>query len=182
MVKLICPGIHSPQLTDSFVQQLCQNSEENLKNFIIFPAQERQAYSAIDIFNFLESNVTLNSNSSVLFIAFSAGVVGAMGAALGWQMQKRKVKALIAFDGWGMPLAGNFPIHRVSHDYFTHWSSALLGAGEDSFYAEPSVKHLALWANPQATLGWWVKSSGCRVRCSTREFLTVLLKRYEEEL
>ncbi|MEC4983081.1 MAG: hypothetical protein SAJ37_09210 [Oscillatoria sp. PMC 1068.18] len=178
-IKIICPGIHSPELTNSFIQQLSQNSEEDSKNLIIFPAPERQAYSAIDIFNFLHSDATINNNSSLLFIAFSAGVVGAMGAALAWQMQQRKVKALIAFDGWGMPLAGNFPIHRLSHDYFTHWSSALLGAGEDSFYAEPSVEHLNLWANPQTTLGWWVQSSGCRIRCSTVEFLTELFKRYQ---
>ena len=55
------------------------------------------------------------------------------------------MKALIAFDGWGVPLVGNFPIYRISHDQFTHWSSELLGKGDKSFYADPPVEHLDLW-------------------------------------
>ncbi|MGB3188280.1 MAG: hypothetical protein WBB43_02490, partial [Limnoraphis sp.] len=66
------------------------------------------------------------------------------------------VKALIALDGWGVPLGGNFPIYRISHDRFTHWSSALLGGGVESFYADPPVEHLDLWSSPQTARGWWL--------------------------
>lgn len=66
-----------------------------------------------------------------------------------------QIKALIALDGWGVPLGGNFPIYRLSHDSFTHWSSALLGGGTESFYADPPVEHLELWRSPQTTKGWW---------------------------
>ncbi|NJK53546.1 MAG: hypothetical protein HC936_13370 [Leptolyngbyaceae cyanobacterium SU_3_3] len=59
-------------------------------------------------------------------------------------------------DGWGVPLGGDFPIYRVSHDRFTHWSSAWWVAGLDSFYADPAVAHLDLWRSPQTVQGRWV--------------------------
>lgn len=95
---------------------------------------------------------------ALVFVAFSAGVVGAIAAARLWQAQGGSVKALIALDGWGVPLYGKFPIHRLSHDYFTHWSSALLGSGCDNFYADPAVEHLDLWRSPQQTQGWQERS------------------------
>jgi hypothetical protein len=93
------------------------------------------------------------------------------------------VKAFLAFDGWGVPLYGNFPIHRISHDYFTHWSSALLGGGEDSFYAEPAVEHLDLWRKPNVCKGWWVHpaTDGKRERrthTTASKFVNQLLQRY----
>jgi hypothetical protein len=97
-------------------------------------------------------------NIPLTFIGFSAGVVGAMGAAVAWELLGGKVQALFALDGWGVPTIGTFPIHRLSHDYFTHWSSALLGAGQDSFYADPGVAHLDLWRSPQAIQGYWVSA------------------------
>ena len=51
-----------------------------------------------------------------MFIAFSAGVVAAVTAAMQWQGEGGKIKGLIAFDGWGVPLLGDFPVYRVSHD------------------------------------------------------------------
>ena len=172
---LICPGVHSPQLTDSFLQGLRQDNQA-FGNWLIFPTADYPAYSALNILAFLRQHT---SDAAVLFIGFSAGVVGAMGAATLWQ-QFGRVQGFIALDGWGVPLAGNFPIHRLSHDHFTHWSSALLGAGADSFYAEPSVEHLELWRSPHTTSGWWSLSSGCRIRCSAAQFLIALLKRYQE--
>ena len=173
---LICPGVHSPQLTDSFLQGLGQDNQAFGRNWLIFPTADYPAYSALDILVFLRQHT---SDSAILIIGFSAGVVGAMGAATLWQ-QFGRVQGFIALDGWGVPLAGNFPIHRLSHDYFTHWSSALLGAGADSFYAEPSVEHLELWRSPYTTLGWWTLSSGNRIRCSAADFLIALIKRYQE--
>ena len=59
-----------------------------------------------------------------------------------------------------MPLTGNFPIYRVSHDYFTHWSSGLLGAGYKGFYADPEVEHLDLWRSPANVYGWQAIAPG----------------------
>lgn len=125
----------------------------------------------------------INEIEPVLFIGFSAGVVGAIGAAWSWQFLGGRVKAFIALDGWGVPLWGDFPIHRLSHDRFTHWSSAMLGSGADNFYAEPPVEHLDLWRSPQNSLGWWVNSNkGAQPSSylSAAEFLIMLLNRYQE--
>lgn len=170
--------MHDPQLTQQFLHSLHPLRSHQ---WLIFPAQNYPAYSSIDLLSFLRKHLGAPAHASpLLFIGFSAGVVGAMGAAAVWQMQLGKVRGLIALDGWGVPLLGNFPIHRVSHDAFTHWSSALLGAGQESFYAEPAVEHLELWRSPDKTSGWWLKAPGCRVRCCAAEFLTVLFQKYQE--
>ena len=173
---LVCPGIHPPQLTEDFLDLRSQVPALNL-NWLIFPTQEYSAYSPIDVLTFLRQQLGNPAQAEpVLFIGFSAGVVGAVGAATLWQLQSGKVIGVIALDGWGVPLAGS--AHRLSHDFFTHWSSALLGAGGESFYAEPPVEHLALWRSPHTVWGWWVKSPGCRVRCTAAQFLIALLRRY----
>lgn len=103
------------------------------------------------------SQVGLSSlirQTPILLIGFSAGVVGAAILASFWQKFGGRVVALIALDGWGVPLGRSFPVHRVSHDPFTHWSSALLGAGQANFYASPAVGHLDLWRSPQVVQGW----------------------------
>ncbi|MGV0024515.1 hypothetical protein [Phormidesmis priestleyi] len=153
MQVVICPGIHPIALTDDFVNGL-QSHHPKTSNILIFPTEKFAAYSPLHLLEFLSPF----SLDSLLFIAFSAGVVGAIGAARLWQKQGGTVKALIALDGWGVPLEANFPIHRVSHDYFTHWSSVLLGKGLDSFYADPGVEHLDLWRSPQTVSGYWIKS------------------------
>jgi len=156
---IICPGIHNSQLTHEFLAglQRCDSGNvERVQQLLLFPSHEYPAYSAIHILNYLQRHLTL-MNTSVTFISFSAGVVGAIGAAWGWQMLGGTVKALVALDGWGVPLYGTFPIHRLSHDYFTHWSSALLGSGDSRFYADPPVEHLKLWEKPDSCPGWWVQ-------------------------
>lgn len=189
---IICPGIHDVKLTQDFLEglksQRLGNSAYNIQNeqLLVFPAQEYPAYSAIDILNFLCKELGFPSAiaSPVVFISFSAGVAGAIGAAWAWQMLSGRVKAFIALDGWGVPLYGNFPIHRISHDEFTHWSSAVLGSGEESFYADPAVEHLELWRSPQTAQGWWVRSlagkSEQRSPTTAALFLTHLLQRYAE--
>ncbi|MGK7916728.1 MAG: hypothetical protein AB4038_14485 [Prochloraceae cyanobacterium] len=182
MSVLICPGFHSPQLTQSFLQGLQLTESQYLPtNWLVFPTQDYLPVSVMDILTFLQKHEGNPGQAPpVVFISFSAGVVGAMLAAIAWQKQLGKVKAFFALDGWGVPLTGNFPIHRLSHDYFTHWSSPLLGAGKDSFYAEPAVEHLELWRSPQTAVGWWVKRSGCEVRCSAAKFLTMFLSKYQQ--
>lgn len=194
-ITIVCPGIHDPKLTESFLEQLIAQVEQDgehkcqSENILIFPTQNYPAYSSVHILQFLRDNLDRNTagigrlaSSSLVFISFSAGVAGAIGAAYRWQMQGGRVKAFISLDGWGVPLYGNFPIYRLSHDYFTHWSSALLGAGEESFYAEPPVDHLALWRSPQKALGWRIRpsSEGWQPRMPTTaaQFLATLIERH----
>ena len=104
-----------------------------------------------------------NAVPPVTAIGFSGGVVGIAGALLLWQQQGGRVQQLIAIDGWGMPLMG-LPVCRLSHDYFTHWSSLPLGAGKINFYADPPVEHLQMWGDPDRVRGQitesWQRQNG----------------------
>ncbi|MCU0536239.1 MAG: hypothetical protein MUD14_20320 [Hydrococcus sp. Prado102] len=177
---VICPGIHEPQLTDRFLQALKQQ-EILLNTPLIFPTQKYPAFSGFHVLQFLQQELKETNKNSLVFLSFSAGVVGAIAAALAWQASGGRVIAFIALDGWGVPLLGNFPIHRLSHDEFTHWSSALLGSNGDSFYADPPVDHLDLWRSPDFVTGWTTKKNvdGQQTRPTTAiAFLTMLLQRY----
>lgn len=212
MSVVICPGIHDPDLTQSFLAGLEYEADKTRKpsadfNFnqkvhlLTFPSQDYAVLSAFHILQFLRDRLGNPPAPPVVFISFSAGVVGALGAAWGWQSLGGKVKAFIALDGWGVPLISNFPIYRLSHDQFTHSSSSLLGTGEDNFYADPPVAHLEMWRSPQTVEGWWVHSAeSCvrrspplsklskravgktlrRSRLTAAQFLTMLLELYEE--
>ncbi|PSB13616.1 hypothetical protein C7B61_15095 [filamentous cyanobacterium CCP1] len=155
MSIVICPGIHPSGLTQQFLAGLGTLTHP----VFIFPTDRHPAYSGWHVAQFLQSHPAISEGDGVLLIGFSAGVVGAIGAATLWQGWGGTVKALIAIDGWGVPLFGKMPIYRISHDAFTHWSSALLGAGHESFYAEPPVAHLELWRSPQKVCGWRVNTS-----------------------
>ncbi|MHC5596940.1 MAG: hypothetical protein ACYTXC_13535 [Nostoc sp.] len=194
---IICPGIHEPELTESFRVGLLDLVSQsaiapNSANILIYPGKDVLVLSALHILQFLRVRLSNSPESSIIFISFSAGVVGAIGAAHLWQLLGGCVKAFIAIDGWGVPLQGNFPIHRMSHDYFTHWSSCLLGSGQNNFYAEPAVDHLSMWrclttsrsaSTPQTVQGCWVDSSigifPPKGRLTASEFLLMLLKHYE---
>lgn len=185
MSIIICPGIHEPELTQSFISALLEKSGDNTNNhqIMVFPEQGVLALSAPHILHFLSERLKNQRDSPVIFISFSAGVVGAIIAAWNWHILGGQVKAFIAIDGWGVPLWGDFPIHRLSHDYFTHWSSLLLGSGHTNFYAEPAVDHLSMWRSPQTVQGWWVDSyvqvPPQQMRLTAAEFLHLLIKRYE---
>lgn len=184
---IICPGIHEIELTQSFVSSLfnpnVERGDQQLLNILVFPGEGIFTLSALHILLFLRDRLNNKLESPVIFIGFSAGVVGAIAAATTWQLQGGNVKALIAIDGWGVPLWGNFPIHRLSHDYFTHWSSAILGIGEDNFYADPPVDHLSMWRSPQTVQGNWtdpsIRFSHSQKSLNAAEFLHILLKSYE---
>ena len=188
MTVIICPGAHQPELTESCLQSLAQRHPA-LNQALVFPSHHQPAFSAFHLLQFLQQrlirpgNLTPGSAAPLTFLSFSAGVVGAIGAALTWSQWGGQVQSVIALDGWGVPLIGNFPIHRVSHDEFTHWSSALLGAGRDSFFADPPVAHLDLWRSPHSVSGWGIRKTvnGDEVRSLTTaaEFLIALLRRYE---
>ncbi len=188
MRLVICPGIHDPKFTDCFLAGLSgiwglaadRNSQQILNNVKVFPAHKHPPFSALDIFHFLCSQEL--AGESLVFVSFSAGVAGAIGAAWMWQQIGGRVGAFIALDGWGVPLGGNFPIHRISHDRFTHWSSAILGSGGDSFYADPPVEHLDLWRSPQTAQGWQISQTSAGIEttkpATAATFLVHLLKQY----
>ncbi|MEH2275509.1 MAG: hypothetical protein V7K40_12160 [Nostoc sp.] len=188
MSIIICPGIHESNLTESFKVELLDMVSNgaityNTANILIYPGKDVLVLSAFHMLQFLRDRLGDQLKSPIIFISFSAGVVGAIGAACLWQLLGGRVKAFIAIDGWGVPLQGNFPIHRMSHDYFTHWSSCLLGSGQNNFYAQPAVDHLSIWRSPQTVQGWWVDSSigifPPKGHLTASEFLLMLLKRYE---
>ncbi len=177
MLILICPGIHPPKLTQAFLAQLQQHLDQDLAtNLLIFPTQNYPAYSPYHILEFLKPQIT--KQTPLLLIGFSAGVVAAIGTAWIWQQQGGKIKGVIAFDGWGVPLCGDFPIHRLSHDYFTHWSSPVWGGGEGNFYADPAVSHLELWGAIEKVSGWQEDRSGQRRYCPALDFLIRLIANY----
>lgn len=174
-VAIICPGIHSPQLTESFIQGVRNIIEP--KDCLILSTEQYKPYCAISIEQWLKTHYSSPKNAPVLsFLSFSAGVVGSIIAANQWQLQGGRINSFVAFDGWGMPLLGNFPIYRVSHDRFTHDTSAIFGRGENEFYADPAVSHLELWRLPNACDGWLVISNGMKVRCSLLEYLESKVK------
>jgi hypothetical protein len=154
---LICPGFHDKNLTNSFVKNL-NNQSINLDDLLIFPTDQYPAYSGFHVLQYLQEKCH-NKTQKLIIIAFSAGVVAAVTAAWQWQLKGGTIKGLIAFDGWGVPLLGNFPIYRISHDEFTHHSSAILGTGKISFYADPAVEHLDLWRSPDMVQGWMVQTT-----------------------
>jgi hypothetical protein len=197
MSIIVCPGIHEPELTDNFVSTCLKPIVERLHDqksvdILIYPGRGVVNLSGLHIFQFLCNRLSADLSvpwenqrkTPVIFISFSAGVVGAMIAALNWQMWGGEIKAFIAIDGWGVPLWGNFPIHRLSHDYFTHWSSKILGSGHNNFYADPSVDHLEMWRSPQTIQGWWVDStmggSSANQYLSLTQFLYLLLQNDEK--
>lgn len=181
MKLIICPGIHPTHLTNSFVEGLSLASDRQ-KRILIFPAEKYPAYSAMDIYRWLETfELSPHTAPALFFISFSAGVVGGIGAAVAWHLQGGKIAAFVAIDGWGVPLVADFPIYRLSHDYFTYWSSALLGKGRESFYAEPSVEHLTMWRSPELCWGWQIIGSGLKIRRTAAEYLQTLILRYERQ-
>lgn len=176
MPIIIIPGIHDAELTDSFVRGIQQKIQQN---YLILPTEQYQPYSAISIYQWLNQQ-QLDKTEPLAFIAFSAGVVGGIGAALAWQSQGGRIQSFIAIDGWGMPLIASFPIYRVSHDRFTHVTSGMLGAGQFGFYADPNVSHLTIWRSPERCWGWQIISQGFQTRCLLTDYLVNILDSYNE--
>jgi hypothetical protein len=166
LVLIICPGIHDPQLTEQFLSTLGLNrvSSDPSPSVWVVPPSARP-YCAAELLEFLHRRGAIDfsrpgSLDPLILIGFSAGVVGAIGVAWSLYALQYPIQALIAIDGWGVPLVAPFPIYRISHDYFTHWSSGLLGPGLEGFYADPPVEHLDLWRSPPQAVGWSVPALG----------------------
>jgi hypothetical protein len=170
-IAVICPGVHTASLTQSFIESVDWQGVEVL----VFPGDLYFAYCGLDLYRFLSEH-HIDRTSPLIFIGFSAGVVGAIAAAWLWQFSGGKVKAIIGFDGWGVPLFGNFKIYRFSHDYFTHITSAWLGTGSESFYADPPVAHLDFWRSPNLTHGYSVSVSSVPQPITAANYLQDLLR------
>ncbi|MGI0486662.1 hypothetical protein ACN4EK_14580 [Pantanalinema rosaneae CENA516] len=191
MTIVLCPGIHDPTFTSAFLAGLTSQLPPHTTwrtTPLIVPTQTTPAFSSPHILAFLHDRASVATHGvrqhlPLVIISFSAGVVGAIGAAWGWQAIGGQVKALIAIDGWGVLLAGQFPIHRFSHDHFTHWSSNLLGQSTGvSFYADPAIEHLELWRSPQTALGWQLSPKQSRYpgQTTAAQLLISLLHDYGE--
>jgi hypothetical protein len=162
MTIVLCPGMHDPQLTDVFWEAIRQRYAELYRAEVLpavyqIPEANVWGASPLHVLQFLHQVIPVAE--PILIISFSAGVVGAIAAAWAWQLQGGSIRAFIALDGWGVPLSGSFPIYRLSHDEFTHWSSQPLGMGQAPFYAEPDVGHLDLWRSPDRAWGWWLRDA-----------------------
>lgn len=167
MALIVCPGVHSSALSDCFMEvlqaELLARSRYHRDELCSVLATEICApFDGLAVGAYVQNIVPLLE--PLLLVGFSAGVVGAIAAANLWQSQGGTVRGVIAVDGWGVPHVGAFPFHRVSHDYFTHWSSALLGSGQAGFYADPSVDHLALWQSPDLAVGYETPVTGTLLR------------------
>jgi hypothetical protein len=164
MPIIICPGIHEPELTKSFIQGCLNQSHQNSVDILIFPEQGYLTLSTFHILHFLHNRLGNKLESPVIFLCFSAGVIGGIGAATAWQLLGGHVQAFIAIDGW---------------------TSAYLGMGENNFYAEPAVDHLSMWHSPQSVPGQWVNPSlgfsPTKNYLSASEFLNFLLERYNKK-
>jgi hypothetical protein len=171
MSLIICPGIHPFELTEQFIQGIQHRVQQD---YLVLPTAEYLPYSAIAVTQWLNQQ-SISKTEPLSFISFSAGVVGSFGAAWTWQLQGGQIHNFIAVDGWGMPLVANFPLHRISHDYFTHWSSGMLGAGQQGFYADPGVEHLKLWRSPKTSYGWRIIGSGQKTRDTLTNYLADIL-------
>jgi hypothetical protein len=155
-MNLICPGIHPHSETDNFVQDLTIKGVKREK-LLILPTENYPPISALHIFSFLQQN---HPQQPLTIISFSAGVVGAIGAAWLWQKWGGEIRTFIALDGWGMPLFGNFSIYSLSHDYFTYSTWGKFNSNAGSFYANPPVEHLQLWRSPKNVRGYFINANG----------------------
>ncbi|MHC5721845.1 MAG: hypothetical protein ACYTX0_59970, partial [Nostoc sp.] len=95
---MICPGIHQPDLSESFrveLLDLISHSSVSQKpaNILVYPGQDFLVLSAFHILQFLRVSKSLQLKSPIIFISFSAGVIGAIGAAYLWQLLGGHVKA-----------------------------------------------------------------------------------------
>ncbi|HEY9825995.1 MAG TPA: hypothetical protein V6D19_11140 [Stenomitos sp.] len=182
MTVVLSPGIHTPLYSERFWQAITLTYGQHYPNHSLDKARivtdaQNWGFSAPHVFSFLQQS--LLPKQSICLIGFSAGVVGAIGAALGWHATGGTVRAFIAVDGWGVPLYGPFPIYRLSHDAFTHWSSQPLGGGQASFYADPGVPHLDLWRSPHQAWGWFCTEGGSKTRSNAASVICQLLHQHE---
>ncbi|PSN18907.1 hypothetical protein C7271_10085 [filamentous cyanobacterium CCP5] len=171
---IICSGFHDPEATQQLMADLGRYLPGDRRSLSVYvhptpadgiwaPIATRSLRQRLD--SILEP---------IIFLAFSAGVLTAASVARHRHYQTPgQVLALFAVDGWGVPLSEPFPVHRLSHDHFTHITSA--GRCGDHFYADPAVDHLQLWQRPSLTTGLALPS---QTPTTAAEFITGWLAHY----
>ena len=142
----ICPGFADRSATEQFLAATWKPAWP--QPLVIWEATYRGD-------RVLEALRAIDPQRAIGLIGFSAGVVAALEAAQAWQRRGGRVRAVFAWDGWGVALPGGLPIYRFSHDRWTHHSSAWLGAGRAQFWADPPLSHQAFWRSPDHAWGWW---------------------------
>ena len=95
MPIIICPGIHEPALTQSFIQGCLNPTSQKSVDLLVFPGQSYLTLSAFHILDFLYNRLSNKLESPVMFICFSAGVIGGIGAATAWQLLGVMFKLLL---------------------------------------------------------------------------------------
>ena len=177
---LICGGIHSPTWTDSFLCCL-SNCRDRDWNYLVFPSHYYPPYDGRKVYQFVvEDYGKPDQSKALLVIAFSAGVVGALIASHLWQRHGGKIKVFLAIDPWGIPLVGDFAIHTLSHDWFTHITMINFNRCYDSFYADPSVTHEQIWRAPNLVEGWWQKTRSLKQRINAASFINLWIEEYQK--
>lgn len=154
MPLLICPGMHPSRYTQAFLRTL---PDGLAARSWVLPGQVLPVFP-VSVLNSWVASGFKPEGEPLTIIAFSAGVVGAGGAAWMWQQLGGRIAHFFALDGWGVPIVG-IPAYRLSHDKFTHDSSLPLGHGPISFYADPPVLHLTLWNRPGQVTGWRIEQT-----------------------
>ncbi|WOD37429.1 hypothetical protein [Nodosilinea sp. E11] len=158
VVLLVVGGMHPPSYTGQILSTIARDEVlGQLRRVVCAPQRSGDVLSAYALRQALDKAEKASlpePELGLLIWAFSAGCVGAAALAAHWQQGRGPVLALFMVDGWGVPRPPGVPVHRLSHDRFTHDSSRWLGAGDEDFYADPAVPHLHLWQQPQTTNGW----------------------------
>ena len=173
MPVIVGPGFHDRALTDRFVRSLPPFVRPHVVE--AFPANPIAVFRWLtQTFGAPQSVSESAIPTTLVSIGFSAGVVGLAGALTLWQQQGGQVARFFAVDGWGVPIVG-LPAYRLSHDYFTHWSSLPLGSGQVNFYADPPVEHLKMWGSAERVQGKQMSTLGEEFMTAS-EFLRRQLK------
>lgn len=166
----ICPGFHPAALTAACLQ--------------VMGWQERAILvpdcSPLDGITICQHLTQHGDRRPTIFVGFSAGVIGAAIAAGLRQHQGNPVAALVAIDGWGVPLAlPGIPIYRLSHDRFTHVTSGWGESRQGRFYCDPPVAHTDLWRSPQQAWGWCDRGPGWQERLDAASYLQEVIRQHD---
>ncbi|MFM7471900.1 MAG: hypothetical protein ACKO5P_10375 [Nodosilinea sp.] len=151
---VVCGGFHDPQETEGIFRLIRADARLSQLPLKSFPVADRWAVlSGSSLRDRLTDLNTGETPEQLLIWAFSAGCLGAAALANYWQHCRGRVLALFMVDGWGVAWSQAAPLHRLSHDGFTHTTSNYLGAGVVNFVAHPAVDHRQLWRSPQVVTG-----------------------------
>lgn len=173
----LCPGFHDPALTRSFLNQhhhwLPPTWDDRCW---VYPSHQQPPYSPHHVAQWLQHHhQTIPQTTTpppLVWISFSAGIVGSLAVARQCHRQGQPILGFFALDGWGVPLWADFPLYSLSHDRFSHDTSAILRSGPGPhFYSDPPVSHLDLWVKPHRVWGWRLSAHCPPHRLTAAQFI-----------